>query len=79
MNANPKASDTYALLAAAYALAGHGGEARTTLAIYERYRPGVRVTTYRVRAPVPLELTATAYQRQRERLKQGLRLAGMPQ
>src|SRR5262249_5297585 len=79
MNANPKASDTYALLAAAYALAGHGAEARAALAIYERYRPGVHVMTYRVRAPVPVELTAPAYQRQRERLKQGLRLAGMPE
>jgi TolB-like protein/cytochrome c-type biogenesis protein CcmH/NrfG len=79
LNANPKASDTYALLASAYALAGHVAEARAALARYERDRPGMRVTTYRVRAPVPVELTAAAYQHQRERLKEGLRLAGMPE
>jgi hypothetical protein len=65
------------LLAAACTLALHDAEAHAALGYYERYRPGMRVTTYRVRAPVPLELTASAYQRQRERLKQGLHLAGM--
>jgi tetratricopeptide (TPR) repeat protein len=63
LNANPRASDTYALLASAYALAGHDAEARAALAHYERYRPGMRVTAYRARTPVPLELTAPAYQR----------------
>ena len=79
LNANPKASDTYALLAAAYALAGNKLEAHAALAQYEQYRPGMHVSAYRVRAPVPIDLTAPAYQRQRERLKQGLRLAGMPE
>lgn len=79
LDANPKGSDTYAFLAAAYALAGQPEAARIALASYERGWPGTRVMTFRSRTPVPLELTAPAYLQQRERLKEGLRQAGMPE
>lgn len=68
----------YAVLAAAYALAGRNEEARAALAQYTRFRPGETVATFRNLSPVPLQLTDPSYQRQRERLKEGLRKAGMP-
>ena len=79
LDANPKGSDTYAFLAAAYALAGQPEAARMALSSYESGWPGTRVATFRSRTPVPLELTAPAYLHQRERLKEGLRKAGMPE
>ena len=42
-------------------------------------RPGERVADFRKLAPVPLHLTSPDYQRQRARLKDGLRRAGMPE
>jgi tetratricopeptide (TPR) repeat protein len=68
----------YAVLAAAYALAGRNEEARAALGQYTRFRPGETVATFRNLSPVPLQLTDPSYQRQRERLKEGLRKAGMP-
>jgi hypothetical protein len=42
-------------------------------------RPGTRISTFRTRSPVPLALTSPKHQRQRERLNEGLRKAGMPE
>jgi len=39
----------------------------------------VTVSTFRSLSPVPLRLTSAAYLKQRERLKEGLRKAGMPE
>jgi TolB-like protein/Flp pilus assembly protein TadD len=68
----------YAVLAAAYALAGRSGEARTAMAQYRQFRPATTVDSFRNLSPVPLQLTDASYRRQRERLKDGLRKAGMP-
>jgi len=78
-DANPNSVSTHALLAAAYALNGQIDDARMALAAYDRLRPGERVADFRKLAPVPLHLTSPDYQRQRARLKDGLRLAGMPE
>jgi tetratricopeptide (TPR) repeat protein len=78
LDANPKAVGTHAFLAAAYALAGRADEARAALAQHDRLRPGATVTNFRRISPVPLRLTSPKYQQQYERVKDGLRKAGMP-
>jgi len=67
------------LLAAAYALVGRSDEAQAAFAHYNQVRPGMRVSNFRSRAPVPLGLTSPTYQWQRQRLQEGLRKAGMPE
>jgi len=79
LDANPKNAASRAFLAAAYALAGRLDEARAALAQYDAERPGTRISTFRMQAPVPFALTAPEYQRQRARLAEGLREAGMPE
>jgi TolB-like protein/cytochrome c-type biogenesis protein CcmH/NrfG len=79
LDANPKAVSTHAFLAAAYALAGRADEARAALAQHDRLRPGATVTNFRRISPVPLRLTSLKYQQQYERVKDGLRKAGMPE
>jgi adenylate cyclase len=79
LDANPKNAASRAFLAAAYALAGRLDDARDALAAYDAERPGTRISTFRTLAPVPLALTSAAYQAQRARLAEGLRLAGMPE
>jgi adenylate cyclase len=74
---NPSYPSAYAVLGAAYALAGHDDEAHAALAQYRRTNPDVTVATFRSLSPVPLKLTSAAYMKQRERLKDGLRKAGM--
>ena len=78
IEANPADVGDYAVLAAAYALVGRDDQARAALAQYDRSRPGATVTNFRNLSPVPLQLTDPSYRRQRERLKDGLRKAGMP-
>jgi hypothetical protein len=78
VESNPTNVGDYAVLAAAYALSGHDEEARAALAQYQRFRPGTTVANFRNLTPVPLQLTDPSYLRQRERLKEGLRKAGMP-
>jgi len=77
IESNPADVGDYAVLAAAYALAGRNDEARAALAQYSRSRPDVTVSTFRNLSPVPLQLTDMSYRQQRERLKEGLRKAGM--
>jgi tetratricopeptide (TPR) repeat protein len=79
LDANPRYMSSRAFLAAAYALLGQQEEARASLAIYDRDHPGTRISTFRTRSPVPLVLTSPNYQRQRARLAEGLRRAGMPE
>jgi TolB-like protein/Flp pilus assembly protein TadD len=79
IDANPADVGDYAVLAAAYALTGEKDEAQAALTEYRRFRPGVTVATFRNLSPVPLKLTDSSYRRQRERLKEGLRRAGMPE
>src|SRR5262245_57854258 len=76
---NPTYVSAYAVLAAAYALKGFDEEAHVALAHYRRSNPDMTVSTFRSLSPVPLTLTSPAYLKQRERLKEGLRKAGMPE
>lgn len=69
----------YAVLAAAYALSGRDNEAQAALAEYRRAHPDTTVASFRNLSPVPLRLTDPSYRQQRERLKDGLRRAGMPE
>jgi TolB-like protein/Flp pilus assembly protein TadD len=79
LDANPKNLSSHAFLAATYALLGRSDEARASLAAYLQKRPEARVSTFRRLSPVPLVLTSQIYQQQHERLKAGLRMAGMPE
>jgi tetratricopeptide (TPR) repeat protein len=78
IESNPATMGNYAVLAAAYALAGRIDEARAALARYNSSNPGTTVGNFRNLSPVPLDLTDPAYRHQRERLNEGLRKAGMP-
>jgi adenylate cyclase len=77
VQANPKNVTSQGFLAAAYALIGRPEDARVALARYDQVHPGARVSTFRLHSPVPLALTSTKYRDQYERLKEGLRKAGM--
>ena len=79
LQANPRSLDSHAFLAAAYALIGRRDEAREVLARYEQVRPAARISTFRKRSPVPVSLTSFRYQQQYERVREGLRKAGMPE
>jgi TolB-like protein/DNA-binding winged helix-turn-helix (wHTH) protein/cytochrome c-type biogenesis protein CcmH/NrfG len=77
LDANPRNLSSRAFLAAAYALLDRADEARAELAAYLQGYPGVRISKFRRLSPVPLVLASSQYQQQYERLKQGLRQAGM--
>ena len=79
IESNPADVGDYAVLAAAYALSGRNDEASAALAEYRRSRPDTTVASFRNMSPVPLRLTDQIYRQQRERLKEGLRKAGMPE
>jgi TolB-like protein len=79
LDANPRNVSSHAFLTASYALLGRSDEARASLATYLQRRPDSRVSTFRRLSPVPLVLTSQIYQQQHERLKAGLRKAGMPE
>ena len=79
LDTNPRYAASHAFLAAAYALLDRADEARAELAAYLQKRPGERISTFRRLSPVPLALTSPQYRREYERLKQGLRQAGMPE
>jgi adenylate cyclase len=79
LDANPNAVSPHAFLAAAYALIGRQDEAREELELYARLRTGETVASFRRESPVPLRLTGPSYQQLFERLKDGLRGAGMPE
>jgi tetratricopeptide (TPR) repeat protein len=75
--ANPHDGRAYALLAAIYALSGQGDDARSALADCLRLQPGMTIRRLFDSWSVPLEDTSPIYRRQHERLRDGLRLAGM--
>jgi adenylate cyclase len=79
LDANPGAVSPRAFLAAAYALLGRTEDARRPLAEYLQAHPEARVSTFRRLSPVPLVLTGPSYQEQLERIKEGLREAGLPE
>ena len=79
LDPNPRNLSSHAFLAASYALLGRSDDARASLAAYLQKRPETRVSTFRRLSPVPLVLTSQTYQQQHERLKAGLRMAGMPE
>jgi adenylate cyclase len=79
LDANPNAVSPHAFLAAAYALTGRTDEAHEELGQYARLRTGETVARFRRDTPVPLRLTGPSYQQLFERLKDGLRSAGMPE
>jgi tetratricopeptide (TPR) repeat protein len=58
LEANPRNVGSHAFLAAAYALLDRLDQARAELAIHDEVRPGTRISTFRVNAPVPLMLTS---------------------
>jgi len=78
LDSNPNNVGKYALLASAYALAGFADKSHLALAQYQKYYPDVTVGSFRSLSPVPLNLTSQKYRQQFERLKEGLRKAGMP-
>jgi adenylate cyclase len=79
LDANPNGVSPHSFLAAAYALIGRVDEAREEVAKYARLRPGEGVASFRRESPVPLRSTSASYQQRFERVKEGLRSAGMPE
>jgi adenylate cyclase len=79
LDANPNALSPHAFLAAAYALLSRLDEAREELEQYNRLRPGETLANFRRVSPVPLASTSPRYQLLFERVKEGLRGAGMPE
>ena len=75
--ANPKDIRAYALLAAIYASAGRRDDATAALASCLRLRPDITVDKFFDDWSVPVESTSAVYQRQHERFREGLLLAGM--
>jgi len=78
-DANPKDSRAYALLAAIYALSGRNDEAKAALANCLRLRPDMTIKRLFDGWSVPLQATSPVYLRQHERIRDGLRIAGMPE
>ena len=79
LDANPNALSPHAFLAAAYAFLGRLDEAREEFGQYARLRPRETLASFRRESPVPLRLTSPSYRQLFERVKDGLRSAGMPE
>jgi hypothetical protein len=77
--ANANDIRSFALLAAVYALAGREEDSRAALAGVIRVRPDMTIKRFFADWSVPLQATSPEYQRQHERFREGLRLAGMPE
>jgi adenylate cyclase len=78
-DANPHDPRAHALLAAVYALSGRSDEARAELENSLRLQPIMTVHQLSEDWSVPLEATSAVYRRQHDRLRDGLRIAGMPE
>jgi tetratricopeptide (TPR) repeat protein len=78
IDANPKDLRAYALLASVYALSGRLEDARSALAECLRLRPDMTVKRLFADWSVPLHATSSTYRQLNERLREGLRIAGMP-
>lgn len=79
VDANPQDPRAHALLAAVYALWGRSDDARAELENCLRLQPIMTVHQLFADWSVPLEATSTGYRRQHDRLRDGLRIAGMPE
>ena len=75
--ANPNDSLAYAVLAAAYALSGRAEDSKAALAECLRLQPELTIKRLFDSWSVPLQSTSQTYLRQHERLRDGLRMAGM--
>ena len=78
-DANPNDPRAYALLAAINALSGRHDDASWALASCFRLRPEMTIKRLFADWSVPLQATSQTYQRQHERFRDGLRIAGMPE
>ena len=78
-DANPNDPRAYALLAAVHATRGQAENAKAALADCLRVRPDMTIKRFFDDWSVPLQATSALYQRQHERIRDGLRLAGMPE
>jgi class 3 adenylate cyclase/TolB-like protein/Flp pilus assembly protein TadD len=78
-DANPNDVRAYAVLAAIYALSGRNDEAAAALADCLHLRPEMTIKRFFDDWSVPLQATSPEYRRQHERIRDGLRLAGMPE
>lgn len=76
-DANPKDSRSYALLAAAFALSGSPDEAASALAECLRLQPGLTIRRMSESWSVPLQAASDEYLRGHDRIREGLRKAGM--
>jgi class 3 adenylate cyclase/TolB-like protein/Flp pilus assembly protein TadD len=76
-DANPNDVRAYALLAAIYALSGKRDDAGAALASCLRLRPELTIKRFFDDWSVPLQATSPDYQRQNDRIRDGLRIAGM--
>ena len=78
-DANPSDPRAYALLKGVYAGSGQNAEAKAALASCLGLRPDMTVRRLFDDWSVPLQATSPASVRQHERIRDGLRLAGMPE
>jgi adenylate cyclase len=78
-DANPKDVRARALLAAIYALSGRKDDATSALASCLRLRPKMTIRRFFDDWSVPLQAASPAYLRHHERIREGLRIAGMPE
>jgi tetratricopeptide (TPR) repeat protein len=76
-DANPRDSLAYAILAAAYALSGRAEDAKAALAECLRLQPDMTIKRLFESWSVPIQTASQTYLRQHERLRDGLRMAGM--
>jgi adenylate cyclase len=76
-NANPRDARAYALLAAIYAVSGQNEDAASALDSCLRLRPDMTINRFFADWSVALQATSPTYQRQHERFREGLRIAGM--
>lgn len=72
---NPTFTPSYALLAAALALAGEDVAARAAMADFRRAEPDTPVDALAERSAVPFEATDAVYRQRNERVLEGLRRA----
>jgi tetratricopeptide (TPR) repeat protein len=77
VEANPNDSLAYATLAAAYALSGRAEDGKAALAECLRLEPDMTVKRLFERWSLALPRTSQPYLREHERLREGLRMAGM--
>jgi len=76
-DANPRDCLAYAILTVAYALSGRAEDAKAALAECLRLQPDMTIKRLFESWSVPIQTASQTYLRQHERLRDGLRMAGM--